>query len=81
MQRNKIYAVKTLAVAARALGEDKDRRHEVASEIEIEDGVIRVHGIDGESVIAFSDDGIEGLRYCIRENRENEKLFGPRSLP
>ena len=49
--------------------------------METEDGVIQVYGIDGESVTAFSDDGIESLHDYIRENRENEKLFGLRSLP
>ena len=81
MQRNKIYAVKTLAVVARELGEDERWLREVASEVEPEDGVIQVYGIDGESVTAFSDDGIKSLHDYIRENRANEKLVGPRSLP
>ena len=81
MQRNKIYAVKTRAVVARELGEDEDWLREVASEMEPEDGVSQVYGINGESITAFSDDGIESLHDFTRENRASEKLFGPQSLP
>jgi hypothetical protein len=80
MQRNKIYSVKTLAVVARELGEDEDWLGEVASEMEPEDGVIRVYGIGEDSTIAFSDDGIESLHDYIEAHRDNEKLFGPRPL-
>ena len=53
MQRNKIYAVKTLAVVAREIGEDEDWIGEVVAEMEPEDGVIRVFGIDERCIIAF----------------------------
>ena len=69
MQRNKIYAVKTLAVVAREIGEDEDWIGEVVAEMEPEDGVIRVFGIDERCIIAFSDDGIESLKDYISAHR------------
>lgn len=81
MQINKIYSAKTLARVALELGEDEDWLDEIASEMEPEDGVIRIYGVDEDDcTMVFSDYGVEILQTFIENHRENEKLFGPRSL-
>ena len=81
MQRNKIHAIRTIALVAKELGEDEGWLHELSGEMEPEDGVIWVYGIGQDGIPAFPDDGIGSLRNLIEVHRENEKLFGPRSRP
>jgi hypothetical protein len=42
-------------------GEDVDFLFDVAIEMEPEDGLIWVHGLDDESVMSFTDFGVDGL--------------------
>ncbi len=42
MHVNKVHSVKTIDLVARELGESVDRLHEVADEMDTEDGFIRV---------------------------------------
>ena len=81
MQRNKIASIKTIARTARDLGEDEQLLWEVVEEMEPQDGVIWIYGLnDDDTTVAFSDEGVESLQTFIENHRENEKLFGPRSL-
>ena len=72
MQRNKVHHVKTMTLVAQELGEDEDWIWDVANEMDQEDGVIWVYGINDEQVMAFSDDGIECLKGLILDHRDNE---------
>jgi hypothetical protein len=61
MHVDKVSHVRTIDRVAKELGEDVDFRFDVAIVIEMEpeDGVIWVHGLDDESVMAFTDLGVE----------------------
>jgi hypothetical protein len=61
MHVNKVHHVTTITRVAENLGEDEDWLRDVANEMEIEDGVIWVYGVGEDSVLAFTDFGIENL--------------------
>jgi hypothetical protein len=61
MHINKVDHVTTITRVAADLGEDEDWLHDVANEMEIEDGVIWVYGVGEDGVMAFTDFGIENL--------------------
>jgi len=65
MQLNKVHSVETIDRVAAELGESVDLLHELAINMETEDGVIWVYGLDDEAVLAFSPFGIESLRELI----------------
>jgi hypothetical protein len=71
MHVNKINHVKTITRIAEDLGEDEGWLRDVASEMEIEDGVIWVDGIGEDGVQAFTDFGIENLIELVRIYKEN----------
>ena len=60
MHVNKVSHVRTIDRVATELGEDVDWLFDVALEMELEDGVIWVQGPDDESVMAFTDFGVDG---------------------
>ena len=62
---NKVHHVHTIARVAEMLGEDEDWLWDVASEMDQEDGLIWVYGPGEESVMAFTDFGIETLTGII----------------
>jgi hypothetical protein len=66
---NKVHHVHTIARVAEMLGEDEDWLWDVASEMDQEDGLIWVYGPDEESVMAFTDFGIETLTNRIIASR------------
>jgi hypothetical protein len=72
---NKIHHVTTIARVAEQLGEDEDWLHDVASEMEIEDGVIWVYGVGEDGVLAFTDFGIENLIELIRMYKDDPTLL------
>ena len=72
MQRNKVYAVMSLARVARDLGESEDLLDEITDQMDTEDGLIWVYGTDEHPVMAFSDDGIECLRELIAKRRREQ---------
>lgn len=78
MQRNKIYAVKTLALVARELNEDESLLDELTDQMDREDGLIWVYGVDDNPVIALSDDGIDCLLELIAIHRANQNEEGLR---
>ena len=59
-------AVFTIARVARMLGEDEALLHDVALEMEPEDGCLWVYGVgEGNETIAFTRFGIECLKELV----------------
>jgi hypothetical protein len=71
MHVNKVHHVKTITRIAEDLGEDENWLRDVASEMEIEDGVIWVDGTAEHGLQAFTDFGIENLIELVRIYKEN----------
>src|SRR6266446_9202347 len=74
MHTNKVHHVTTIARVAELLGEDEDWLRDVASEMEIEDGVIWVYGVGEDGVLAFTDFGIESLIELINMYKDDPTL-------
>ena len=70
MHTNKVSHVRTIDRVAKELGEDVDFLFDVAMEMETEDGVIWVLSLDDESVLAFTDFGVDSLAELIKIHRE-----------
>ena len=70
-QVNKVHHVHTIARVAEMLGEDVDWLREVAIEMDQEDGLIWVYGPGDESVMAFTDFGIDTLTGLVHRPRPN----------
>ena len=70
MHVNKVSHVKTIGRVAKELGEDVDILFDVALETEPEDGVIWVQELDDESVMAFTDFGVDSLVELVKIHRE-----------
>ena len=75
MHVNKVHHVTTITRVAETLGEDEDWLHDVANEMDIEDGIIWVYGVGEDGVMAFTDFGIETLTELIRMHKENPGLL------
>ncbi len=75
MHVNKVHHVTTIARVAKDLGDDEDWLRDVANEMDVEDGVIWVHGIGDEGVLAFTDFGIENLIELVRFYKQNPRLL------
>ena len=71
MHVNKVSHVKTVDRVARELSENVDLLHEVALDMDVEDGVIWVYDLDGDGVLAFTDFGVETLVELIKARRES----------
>jgi hypothetical protein len=74
MQRNKVYAVTTLAQVALELGEDEGFLFDLTDQMDTEDGLIWVYGTEEDPVIALSAEGIDCMRDLIAEHRRSQKL-------
>src|ERR1700688_3527782 len=61
MHVNKVHSVKTIDRVAKELGESVDWLHDIADEMDTEDGVIWVYADADYGVMAFTDFGIEIL--------------------
>ena len=70
MHVNKVDHVTTLNRVAEQLGESVDWLHDVANEMDTEDGVICVYGLGDGGVMAFTDFGIENLVELINIHKE-----------
>ena len=70
MHVNKVYRVRTIDRVAKDLGEDVDFLFDVAVEMEPEDGLIWVHGLGDDSVMALTDDGVDSIVELIKIHRE-----------
>ena len=70
MHTNKVSHVRTIDRVAKDLGEDVDFLFDVAMEMETEDRLIWVLSLDDDSVIAFTDFGVDSLVELIKIHRE-----------
>ena len=71
MHVNKVSRVRTIDRVAEGLGEDGiGFLFDVAIEMEPEDGLIWVLSFGDESVMAFTDDGVDSLVELIKIHRE-----------
>lgn len=66
-----ITHVFTIARVAEMLGVDEDRLYEIAIEMEPEEGVMHVYGIDADGVMAFTDFGVENPRELLQIQQED----------
>ncbi len=66
-----ITHVFTIARVAEMLGVDEDRLYEIAIEMEPEDGVMHVYGIDADGITAFTDVGVENVRELLQIQQED----------
>ena len=74
-QVNKVHHVHTIARVAAMLGEDEEWLQDVASEMDQEDGLIWVYGPNDDSVMAFTDFGIETLTGLIEIYKADPDLL------
>src|ERR1700688_4826414 len=75
MHVNKVHSVKTIERVARELGESIDWLHDVADEMDTEDGVIWVYGDTDDGVMAFTDFGIETLTDLIEMHKKEPTIL------
>lgn len=76
MHVNKVDHVTTVERVAERLGESVDFIHDVALEMDTEDGVIWVYGIGDDGVLAFTDFGIETLVELIEIHKDLKSRAG-----
>ena len=79
MHVNKVHSVKTIDRVARELGESVDWLHDVAEEMDTEDGVIWVYGDSADGVLAFTNFGIETLTALIEMDKEDPTILERRN--
>jgi hypothetical protein len=79
MHVNKVHHVKTISRVAKELGEDEDWLFDIAMDMDIEDGVICVYGVDEEGEMAFTDFGIENLIDLIKIHKDDPTILARRS--
>ena len=72
MQRNKVHAVTTLTKVAQDLDVSEDMLHDLTQQMDTEDGVIWVYGLEEEGVLALTEDGIECLRDILADHRRGQ---------
>jgi hypothetical protein len=75
MHVNKVHHVRTISRVAKDLGEDEEWLFDVANEMDVEDGVIWVYGDAEESVMAFTDFGIETLTDLIKIHKDDPTIL------
>ena len=78
---NKVHHVHTIARVAEMLGEDVDWLREVAIEMDQEDGLIWVYGPGDESVMAFTDFGIDTLTGLVQIYKVDPDLLKRSTRP
>lgn len=78
---NKVHHVHTIARVAEMLGEDAEWLCEIANEMDTEDGLIWVYGPGEDSVMAFTDFGIETLTDIVEIHKANSNLLKRPSNP
>jgi hypothetical protein len=79
MHVNKVHSVKTIDCVARELGESVDWLHDVADEMDTEDGVIWVYGDSDDGVMAFTNFGIETLTDLIEMHKQDPTILQRRN--
>lgn len=53
--------------------ESEDLLHELTEQMDTEDGVIWVYGVEEHAVLALSEDGIECLRDLLGEHKRDHQ--------
>ena len=71
MHVNKVHRVTTIDRVAKELGENEDWLHDIANEMETEDGVIWVYGVGDKGVLAFTDFGIDNLVDLVKIHKDD----------
>jgi hypothetical protein len=79
MHTNKVHSVKTTDRVARELGESVDWLFDIADEMDTEDGVIWVYGVNDDGVLAFTEFGIENLTHLIEMHKEDPTILKRRN--
>ena len=65
----RISCVTTIRRVAEMLGEDEEFLHDVTlGNMDDAHGLLRLYGVDGESTIAFTDDGIDNLKEMLEDD-------------
>jgi hypothetical protein len=72
---NKVHYVHTIARVAEMLGEDEDWLWDVANEMDQEDGLFWVYGPGDDSIVAFTDFGIETLTGLLEIYKVSPQLL------
>ena len=75
MHVNKVHHVTTINRVANDLGENVNWLSDIANEMDIEDGVICVYGVDDGAVMALTDFGIENLINLIKIHKDDPTLL------
>ena len=75
MHVNKVSHITTISQVAKELGENEDWLFDVATEMDPEDGLIWVHGITDDGVMAFTDFGIENVIELIKMHKDDPTLL------
>jgi len=75
MHVNKVSHVTTINQVAADLGESEDWLFDIANEMDTEDGVIWIRGIGEDTVMAFTDFGIETLIDLIKIHKHDATLL------
>jgi hypothetical protein len=72
-----ITRVFTISRVAQMLGENEDWLFDVANEMEPEDGCLWVYGPGEETILAFTDFGIENLTGLIQIHKADPSIMRP----
>jgi len=75
MHVNKASHVNTINRVAEDLGENEDWLFDVANEMDTEDGLIWVYGVGEDSVMAFTDFGIENSSISLKSIKTTRHLL------
>jgi hypothetical protein len=76
MHVNKVDHVTTVERVAARLGESVDFIHDVALEMDTEDGVVWVYGVGDDGVLPFTNLGIETLVELIEVHKDLKSRAG-----
>ena len=72
---NKVHHVHTIARVAEMLGENEEWLWDVATEMDQEDGLIWIYGPGDDSVMGFTDFGIETLTGIVEIHKDDPSLL------
>jgi hypothetical protein len=73
-----ITRVYTIGYVAEMIGEDEDWLHDLAVDMDFEDGRLTVYGVNEDGVTAFTDFGIENLQQIVADLRAQGRAPPPK---
>jgi hypothetical protein len=79
MHINKVHSVKTIDRVARELGASVDWLFDIADEMDTEDGVIWVYGLNDDGMMALTEFRIENLTHLIEMHKEDPTILKRRN--